>query len=77
MFRNQPTDVEHRDRQLDVTKVSRTLLLAFATGSAHLTAVDGAEFGVVQALLSWPVALLVHRFRVLDMTDAHVLDLFG
>jgi len=73
----QLTDVEDRHCELDVTKVTRTLLLALAACSAHLASIDGSEFWVVQASLARSMALLVHSLWILDMTDTHALDLFG
>ena len=69
--------MEDGHSKFDVPEMARTLLLAFAAGSAHLATIDGAEFGVVQALLARPVALLVHRLGIFDMAHAHALDLIG
>lgn len=69
--------MEDWNRKLDVAKVPGTLLLAFAASGTHGVAVDGAQLGVVQALLARPMSLLVHGLGILDVTDTHVLDLLG
>lgn len=77
VFRVQRTDVVDGDRQLDVAKMPRAFCLAFTASGAHLAAVDRAELGVVQTLLAWAIALLVHGLGILDVTDTHALNLFG
>lgn len=69
--------MEDRHSELDMSKVTRAELGDFLASRASCAAVDGAEFGVVQALFPWRLALFVHGLGVLDVTDAHVLDLFG
>lgn len=68
--------MEDWNGQLDVSEMTGTVLLTLSASRAHLATVDGAEFGVVQALLARPMALLVHGFWVFDVANAHVLDLF-
>lgn len=67
--------MEDRLRELDVPKVARTILRHLATRPTLRAAIDGTEFGIVQTLLARCVALLIHRLRVLDVADGHVLDL--
>lgn len=67
--------MEDRLRELDVPEVARTIVWYLVTRRAPRTAVDGAKLGVVQALLAWRMPLLVHRLRVLNVADGHVLDL--
>ncbi len=72
----QLTDVEDGHSQFDVPKVTRTFLHALFAGRTTVSAVDGAQLGVIQALFSRPLALLIHSLRILDVADTHVLDLF-
>lgn len=65
------------DGQLDVAKMTGTFLLALTAGRTHHAAVDGAQLGVVQALLARPLALLVQSLWVLDMANTYALDLLG
>lgn len=72
----QLTDVEDGHGELDVSEMSRTIGQAFFTSRTLVGAVDGAEFGVIQALLSRPLTLLVHGLWVFNVAHTHVLDLF-
>jgi hypothetical protein len=69
--------MEHRHGEFDVSKMSRTLGHVLAARRALVGAINATQFGVVQALLTWPLALLVHRLWVLDVANTHVLRLFG
>lgn len=63
--------------EFDVPEVTRTLVHALFACCAAVSAVDGAQLGIVQTLLPRALALLVHRFGILDVANAHVLDLLG
>lgn len=67
--------VEDRLSKLDMTEMTRAFGHIFGTRLALELAVDGAEAGIVQAELAWLCLLGVHRLRILDMRDAHRLDL--
>ena len=69
------TDVKDRHSEFDVPEMARTLCHALLAGRTPVSAVDGAQLGVVQPFLARSLPLLVHRLRVLDVADAHVLDL--
>lgn len=71
------TDMEDRRGELDVAKVARAHLDVLLARSARVHAVDGAELGVVEALLTRLLLLLVHGLWVDDVDDAHGLDLLG
>lgn len=71
------TDVKNRRGQLDVAKVARADLDVLLARRARVHAVDGAELGVVEALLARLLLLLVHGLGVDDVDDAHGLDLLG
>lgn len=71
------TNVEDGPRKLDMTKMAGTVVGLLPARRANAAAVDGAQFGVVQATLARPLSLLVHRLWVLDVADGHILDLFG
>jgi hypothetical protein len=71
------TDVEDRRGKFDVAKVTRADLDVLLAGCARVHAVDGAELGVVQALLTRLRVGLVHGLGVDDVDDAHGLDLLG
>lgn len=61
---SQHTDVKHWGNQLNVTKMTRTLLhVLTARGAVHAT-VNRAELGVVQAAFARPLLLLILRSRV-------------
>ena len=63
--------------ELNMAKVARADLDVLLAGCARVHAVDGAELGVVEALLTRLLLLLVHGLRVDDVDDTHGLDLFG
>ena len=71
------TDMEHWLGKLDVPKVARTIFRHLITCRAHCAAINTSQLRVVQTLLAWPVARLVHGLRIFNMTDRHVLDLLG
>ena len=55
--------------------MSGTFGHVLAASRALECAVDAAQLGVVQALLTWSLALLVHGLWVLDVANTHVLGL--
>ena len=67
--------VKDRLRQLDVAKVTRTLGHILIAGSTLELAIDGTQARVVQSSVSRLQLALVHRLRVQDVSDAHILDL--
>ena len=71
------TDVENWHCEFDMTKMSRTLEHIFSAGAASNGTVDGSKLGVVEALFARSVPLLVHGLGILDVTDAHILNLLG
>jgi len=73
-LRSQPTRMKDRHGQLDVAKVAGTLSHVLSARSASVGAVYATKLRVVQTSLARPVALLIHSFGVLDVTDAHILD---
>lgn len=73
---SQPTRMKDRYGQLDVAKVTGTLGHVLSARSAPVGAVYTTKLRVVQTSLTRPVALLIHSFGVLDVTDTHILDFF-
>jgi hypothetical protein len=71
------TDVKDGCVQLDVTKVTGAGLDIFLARGARVHAVDSAELGVIETLLTRFLLLLVHGLRVDDVDDTHGLDLLG
>ena len=63
--------------QLDVTEMSRTLSDSLIARSAFGRSIYRAQLRIVEAFFARPLALLVHSLGILDMADAHALDLFG
>jgi hypothetical protein len=55
------TNVKNGDGQLDVPKVARTGRYVLFAGRARVHAVDSAELGIIQALLSRLLLLLILR----------------
>lgn len=68
--------MEDRHSELNVPEVARTLDHALAASSAFVRTIDRAKLGIVQTLFTWPLPLLVHGLRILDVAYAHVLRLF-
>jgi hypothetical protein len=62
--------------EFNVAKMSRTLGHVLAACRTSVGAVDAAQLGIVQALFTWSLALLVHSLWVLDVANTHVLSLF-
>jgi hypothetical protein len=71
------TDVEDGRGQLDVAKVTGADTDVLLARGARELAVNGAELGVVEALVARLGVGLVHGLRVDDVHDAHGLDLLG
>ena len=68
--------MKDRYGEFNVTKMSGTLGHVLTARRASVRAIDTAQLGVVQALFTWSLALLVHRLWVLDVANTHVLGLF-
>lgn len=62
--------------EFNVAKMSRTLRHVLAARRTSVGAIDTAQLGIVQALFTWSLALLVHSLWVLDVANTHVLSLF-
>jgi hypothetical protein len=62
--------------EFDVAKMSGTLGHVLAARRTSVRAIDAAQLGIVQALFTWSLALLVHSLWVLDVANTHVLSLF-
>ena len=62
--------------EFNVAKMSGTLGHVLAAGRTSVRAIDAAQLGIVQALFTWSLALLVHSLWVLDVANTHVLGLF-
>ena len=62
--------------EFNVAKMSGTLGHVLAAGRTSVRAIDAAQLGIVQALFTWSLALLVHSLWVLDVANTHVLSLF-
>lgn len=77
IWRQALTDVEDGGGELNVAKVAGARLDVLLARRARVHAVNGAELGVVEALLARLLVLLVHGLGVDDVHDAHGLDLFG
>jgi hypothetical protein len=71
------TDVKTGCGELDVTKVTGADLDVFLARRARVHAVNGAEPGVVEAVLARLRVRLVHGLREGDVAHAHRLDLLG
>jgi len=71
------TDVEDGRGKLNVAKVARADLYVLLARGARVHAVNGAETGVIKALVARLLLLLVHGLGVHDVDDAHGLDLLG
>jgi len=67
--------VKDRLRQLDVTEVTRTFRHILIASSALELPIDGTQARVVQSSISRLQLALVHRLRVQDVSDTHILDL--
>lgn len=68
--------MKDRYGEFDVAKMSGTLGHVLTARRASVRAINTAQLGVVQALFTWSLALLVHRLWVLDVANTHVLGLF-
>ena len=68
-------DVENRGSKFDVTEMTWTFKHILSAGTTAKRSVDSAEFRIVEALFTRPVTLLVHCLRVLNVANAHVLNL--
>ena len=62
--------------EFNVAKMSGTLGHVLTARRASVRTINTAQLGVVQALFTWSLALLVHRLWVLDVANTHVLGLF-
>ncbi len=71
------TNVKDRSSKLNMAKMARADLDVLFTRGARIHAVDGTELGVIQALLTGLLLLLVHGLGIDDLDDAHALDLLG
>jgi hypothetical protein len=68
--------MENRHGEFNVSKMSGTFGHVLTARRALVGAINATQFWVVQALFTWPLALLVHRLWVLDVANTHVLRLF-
>ena len=66
------TRMEHGYGEFNVAKMSRTLGHVLAARRTLECAVNAAQLGVVQAPLTWPLALLVHCLGILDVANTHI-----
>jgi hypothetical protein len=68
--------MENRHGEFDVSEMSGTFGHVLAARRALVGTINTTQLRVVQALFTWPLALLVHRLRVLDVANTHVFRLF-
>ena len=61
--------------QLDMSEMAGAFGHVFGTSATLELPVNGAQHGVVKALITWLRTCLVHGFRIDDVNDAHILDL--
>lgn len=71
-----PTNMEDWHRELNMSKMSRTLRHIFITGGALNCSVDRAESRISKTHVSRALVLFIHCFWVFYLCHAHVLDLF-
>lgn len=70
------TRMKHGYGEFNVAEMSGTLSHVLAARRTSVGTIDTAELGVVETLLAWPLALLIHGLWVLDVANTHVLGLF-
>ena len=69
------TRMKHGYGEFNVAEMSGTLSHVLTARRTSVGTIDTAELGVVETLLAWPLALLVHSLWVLDVANTHVLRL--